>query len=263
MELWALFATAAATVLATVVVLWLVSVAIRDASIIDVFWGPLFVAIGWVLLAVALDTVTPKQLLVVLLVTLWGLRLGFHLGSRNLGMGEDDRYRIWRHHGGTNWWLTSLYRVYLLQGAIALIVATPIVAAFRDGRPPEWINWFGVPVWVVGFSIEAVADVQLTRFRTSPENSAAVLDVGLWRYSRHPNYFGDALQWWGLGLVTFSGIAWWSFVGPLVMTLVFVNLSNDVIERGLKKRRPEYAHYIECTSAFFPRPPVGVDDRRS
>ena len=116
MELWALYATAAATVLMIVVVLWSISVAIRDASIIDVFWGPLFVAIGW------------------------GLRLCFHLGSRNLGTGEDTRYRIWRQHGGANWWLTSLYRVYLLQGAIALVVATPIVAAFRDDHPLEWVN---------------------------------------------------------------------------------------------------------------------------
>ena len=263
MELWALYATAAATVLTIVVVLWSISVAIRDASIIDVFWGPLFVAIGWVLLTVQLDSATPKQLLVVLLVTLWGLRLGFHLGSRNLGTGEDTRYRIWRQHGGANWWLTSLYRVYLLQGAIALVVATPIVAAFRDDHPLEWVNWLGIPVWLAGFGIEAIADVQLTRFRVRPDTAGAVLDVGLWRYSRHPNYFGDALQWWGLGLVTFSGVAWWSLVGPLVMTLVFVNLSNDVIERGLKKRRPDYARYIERTSAFFPKLPVSADDRRS
>ncbi len=254
MSLLSLYGYAGATVLAMVTSLWLVGVIIRDASIIDVFWGPLFVAVAWVLFAANVDAVTGKHLVVLFLVTAWGLRLAFHLAARNFGTGEDTRYRLWRLHGGEYWWLKSYYRVYLLQGAIALVVATPIVAAFRSTEAPIALNWIGVPIWLLGFVFEATADVQLIRFRARSENAGQVMQEGLWGLCRHPNYFGDALQWWGLAVFTFSGVAWWSFVGPLAMTLVFLNLSNEVIERGLLKRRPGYAEYIARTSAFLPRP---------
>ncbi len=178
-----LYGCAAAAVLAVVTVLWIASVAMRDASIIDAFWGPLFVAIAWVLLAVNLHTAGLTHLLVVFLVTVWGLRLAFHLAARNFGNGEDVRYRLWRAHGGELWWLKTYYRVYLLQGAIALVVATPIVAAFRVTDAPFPINWIGVPVWLVGFVVEATADVQLTRFRNDPDNQGRVMQDGLWSYS--------------------------------------------------------------------------------
>ena len=248
-----LYAYAAVTVFVTVTSLWFVGVLLRDASIIDVFWGPLFVAIAWVLFAVSLPNVGVEQLVVLFLVTAWGLRLAFHLGARNFGMGEDTRYRLWRAHGGPYWWLKSYYRVYLLQGAIALVVATPVVAAFHTNEAPFAINWIGVPIWLAGFAIEAVADVQLARFRARPDDPGRVLRDGVWGYCRHPNYFGDALQWWGLGVFTFTGATWWSVVGPLAMTLVFLNISNNVIERGLLKRRPDYAAYVAQTNAFFPR----------
>ncbi len=249
----ALYSYAGVTVLAFLSTLWLVSVIIRDASIIDAFWGPLFVAIAWVLFAASIDAVGGKHLVVLFLVTAWGLRLAFHLAARNFGAGEDPRYRLWRLHGGTYWWLKSFYRVYLLQGAIALVVATPIVAAFRTSDAPIALNWVGVPIWVLGFLFEATADVQLIRFKARPDSVGRVMQDGLWGFCRHPNYFGDALQWWGLAVFTFSGVTWWSFVGPLAMTLVFLNLSNEVIERGLLKRRPDYAAYIGGTNAFFPR----------
>lgn len=256
-----LYGYAATTVLTTVMLLWIVSVAIRDASIIDVFWGPLFVAIAWVLFAENLHAVGFKHLVVLFLVTAWGLRLAFHLAARNFGQGEDVRYRLWRAHGGERWWLKSFYRVYLLQAAIALVVATPIVAAFRVTDAPFLINWIGLPIWLVGFVIEATADVQLTRFRSRPESHGQVMQEGLWSYSRHPNYFGDALQWWGLGVFTFSGDTWWAVIGPLAMTLVFLKISNEVIERGLAKRRPGYADYVARTNAFFPRIRMaGADD---
>jgi steroid 5-alpha reductase family enzyme len=203
---------------------------------------------------------------VLFFVTAWGLRLAFHLAARNFGHGEDTRYRVWRHHGGPNWWIKSFYRVYLLQGAIALVVATPIIAAFLATPGSLLINWIGVPIWLLGFAIEAAADIQLNRFRARPDSALQVLDDGIWRFSRHPNYFGDALQWWGLGLFTFSTTTWWSLVGPLLMTLVFLKLSNAVIERGLLKRRPDYAQYVARTNAFFPNRPASDDlvtsDRR-
>jgi steroid 5-alpha reductase family enzyme len=248
-----LYGYAAAAVFVTVTLLWLVSVAIRDASIIDAFWGPLFVIIAWVLFAANIDSVRGKHLVALFLVTAWGLRLAFHLAARNFGTGEDVRYRLWRSHGGPHWWLKSYYRIYLLQGTIALVVATPVVAAFRSTDAPFLINWLGIPIWAAGFVFEAVADVQLTRFKALPENRGQVMQDGLFAYTRHPNYFGDALQWWGLAIFTFSGVSWWSIIGPVAMTLVFLNISNDVIERGLVKRRPGYAQYIARTNAFFPR----------
>jgi steroid 5-alpha reductase family enzyme len=250
-----LYGLAALAVYATVSVLWAVSVAVRDASIIDVFWGALFVAIAWTLLVASGEPALKTQMLV-FMVTAWGLRLSFHLGARNIGHGEDTRYALWRQHGGPHWWLKTYYRIYLLQGTIALIVATPLIAGFL--RPHEFslLNAIGALVWLAGLGIEIVADVQLGRFRVRPDSAGQVMDQGLWRLSRHPNYFGDALQWWGLGLYTFTGSTPWSLVGPLAMTLVFLYLSNDVIERGLRKRRPAYARYIEETSPFFPRPPT-------
>lgn len=247
------YALAAATVLAAVSLMWLLSVPLRDASIIDMFWGPLFVVVAWVLLYAA-GEVQIRSYLVTLLVTLWGLRLGFHLITRNLGEGEDSRYRHWRANGGERWWLKTYYRVFLLQGAIALLVATPLIAAFQ--RPDELgvVNLFGIAVWLTGFLWELLADIQLTRFKADPDNEGRILDTGLWRLSRHPNYFGDAVQWWGLGLIAVEPGTWWALVGPAVMTTVFVTLSNDVIERGMKKRRPNYAAYIENTPPFFPRP---------
>jgi len=149
-----LYGYAAVAVLAMVTLLWMVSVALRDASIIDVFWGPLFIAIAWVLLSATVHSAGFKHLLVVFLVTAWGLRLAFHLAARNFGKGEDVRYRLWRSHGGELWWLKTFYRVYLLQGAIALVVATPIVAAFRVTDAPFLINWIGLPIWLAGFFIE-------------------------------------------------------------------------------------------------------------
>jgi steroid 5-alpha reductase family enzyme len=247
-----LYCIAALTVFSIVTLLWLVSVAVRDASIIDVFWGTLFVAIAWVLLVVSGVGTAGKVQALVFMVTAWGLRLSFHLGARNVGHGEDRRYALWRAHGGPNWWLKTYYRIYLLQGGIALVVATPIVAVFYE---PEFklFNLIGVLAWLAGLAIEIAADVQLARFRATSGTEGQVLSAGLWRYSRHPNYFGDALQWWGLGLFALTPSTWWSWIGPLAMTLVFVFISTGVIERGLKKRRPDYARYAEATSSLLPR----------
>jgi steroid 5-alpha reductase family enzyme len=248
-----LYGTALLVVLVLVSALWAVSVPIRDASIIDIFWGPLFVAIAWTLLATGGEPAA-KPYLVTLLVTLWGLRLGFHLLGRNLGHGEDRRYQLWRQHGGANWWLKTYYRIYLFQGAIALVVATPIIAAFHRPDGFGLLSALGVLVWATGFVFEVLADIQLARFKGDPANRGRILDTGLWSLSRHPNYFGDALQWWGLGLIALSTATWWALLGPIAMTAVFLSISNDVLERGMRKRHPAYEAYIAATPKFFPIP---------
>lgn len=246
------YGLAALVVLIMVTMLWAISVPLRDASIIDMFWGPLFVAVAWVLLYAAPE-LQLKPYLVTLLVTLWGLRLAFHLIARNLGEGEDKRYQLWRERGGEHWWLKTYYRIFLLQGGIGLLVAAPVIAAFVRPEPFGFLSLLGLGVWAVGFVWELLADVQLARFKADPDNRGRILDHGLWGLSRHPNYFGDAVQWWGLALMVLAPATWWALIGPAVMTAVFLGLSNDILERGMKKRHPDYAAYVENTPKFFPR----------
>jgi len=247
-----LYGIAALVVLALGTALWAISVPLRDASIIDMFWGPLFVLVAWVLLPSS-GGLYIKSYLITLLVTLWGLRLAFHLIARNLGQGEDKRYRQWRERGGDGWWLKTYYRIYLLQGTIALVVATPLIAAFYQPHTLNIVNFAGVGVWALGFVYERVADVQLSQFKADPDTRGKVMNAGLWGLSRHPNYFGDAVQWWGLGLVAVTPETWRALLGPAAMTAVFLGLSNDVLERGMRKRHPKYADYIADTPKFLPR----------
>jgi steroid 5-alpha reductase family enzyme len=251
MGFFELYGVALLSVLTIVSLLWVVSVIVKDASIIDMFWGPLFVAIVWVLLPLG-GQLTVKTYLVSLLVTLWGLRLAFHLASRNLGHGEDKRYQLWRSHGGPNWWLLTYPRIYLFQGAIALVVASPIIAAYVSPDTFTTFNALGVLIWLIGFIYELLADVQLVQFKANPDNQGKILDSGLWKLSRHPNYFGDALQWWGVAILALTVPTWWALIGPAVMTAVFLGISNDVLEKGMNKRHPDYEKYIANTPKFFP-----------
>lgn len=245
---------AGGTLLAATTALWMLSVVLKDSSIIDIFWGPFFVLVGWVLFACAgADVRTNNEaLLVLLLVTLWGLRLGFHLYVRNAGAGEDTRYQRWRAKAGPNWWLISFYRVYLLQAGIALIVALPIIAALTHPEDEVFstFNLLGVALWMCGFYFELNGDLQLTRFRSA--GGKGPLMEGLWKYTRHPNYFGDAAQWWGIALIALSWSNWYVLLGPAAMTAVLLNISSGMLERGMKHTRPGYAAYQERTPAFIP-----------
>ena len=250
-------------VLIALTLLWLLSLRLRDASIIDVFWGFGFVLCNWVTLILIDNEIHPRQWLVHGLVTLWGLRLSIHLLIRNTGKGEDSRYKRWREQGGPRWWLKSAYRIYAFQGVILLVVAAPLILVNSEARQSDlgWLDLFGAGVWLTGFLIEVIADQQLTLFISSKNTAddtleGKVLDTGLWHYSVHPNYFGDALQWWGIWLIALSvPLGYLSIIGPLLMTLVFMGISNGVLERSLSKRRPGYANYLKRTSHFIPWPP--------
>jgi steroid 5-alpha reductase family enzyme len=237
--------------------LWAVSLAIRDASIVDVFWGPLFVvvaAIGFV----HGGGLPARKVLVLVLVTAWAARLAVHLAARSRGRGEDYRYREMREKHGSGWWIVSLPFVFLFQAVIAWVVALPVQAAMHRGgdAPLSFVDLAGALVFLVGFVTEAVADVALARFRSRPENRDRVLDRGLFRYSRHPNYFGDALLWWGLGLVGVGAGAPWSLLGPALMTFLLMRVSGvTLLERSIGERRPGYDAYRRSTNAFFPGPP--------
>lgn len=241
---------------AAMFLLWLVSLAVQDASIVDITWGPLFVLIGWV--GYAVGDGSPAALLVAVLATVWGLRLGIHIGRRNIGHGEDPRYVRMREKRPSSFWIWSLFGVFVLQGLIALVVSLPIqsLAAVGDDSI-GFASWVGVVVFGVGLAFETIGDAQLSRFKADPGSRGQVMDKGLWKYTRHPNYFGDSVVWWGLWLVAVgSGGAWWTVVGPALMTFMLVKVSGVAMtEAGIAERRPGYADYIRRTSAFVPRLP--------
>jgi steroid 5-alpha reductase family enzyme len=248
----------AGLVLALVSALWAVSVAVENTSIVDIFWGSGFVAIAWAAYLLG-DGSSDRRLLLALLVTIWGLRLTVHLASRNLGSGEDYRYAAMRRRHGDRWPVRSLFVVFWLQGALMWIVSLPVQVAMDDPTPVGLgaLDWAGTAVWAVGLAFEAIGDWQLARFKADPANRGKVMDRGLWRYTRHPNYFGDFCVWWGIWLVALAtGSAWWTAVGPVVMSVLLIRVSGAaLLERGLVKRREGYADYIARTSAFLPLPP--------
>lgn len=241
--------------MAIMLVLWLISLPIRNSSIVDIFWGVGFVVIAWSTYFFA-ETSSWRSILVVGLTTLWGLRLAGYLAWRNLGKGEDERYQEMREKYGSRFPWISLFLVFWLQGLIMWVVAFPLQAAQFEAAPLYWLDAIGVAVWSVGWLWESVGDWQLARFKADPQNQGKVMDRGLWRYSRHPNYFGDFLVWWGLFLIAAAAGAWWTVVSPLLMSFLLLRVSGvTLLERSLRQKRPEYQDYIRRTSAFFPWPP--------
>jgi steroid 5-alpha reductase family enzyme len=237
--------------------LWAVSLAMRDASIIDPFWGLGFVLVAG--LSAGLSAApTTRQWLLVALTMLWGLRLSFYLFARRRGEGEDRRYAAMRQRHGARFWWVSLFTVFWLQAGILWFVSLPLqVAALRGlDAPLGWLDACGVALWLVGFVFESVGDWQLARFKRAPENRGRVLDRGLWRFTRHPNYFGDFCVWWGLYLVAAAGGAALTILSPLLMSVLLMRFSGvGLLERTIADRRPEYADYQARTNAFFPGPP--------
>ena len=254
MSAWEILALDAAVLGGLMVALWLVSLKLRDASIVDPFWGTGFVIVAWT--AALAGDLSGWGLVLALLTTAWGLRLSLHLARRNLGHGEDFRYQAMRKRY-PRFELTSLVIVFGLQGLLLWIVALPLQLAPAFDGSGHLLGVLGVGVWTVGLAFEAVGDAQLSRFRADPANEGRVLDTGLWRYTRHPNYFGDATVWWGLWLVAVAaGAPWWTAVGPVVMTVLLRRVSGvTLLERSLAQRRPGYEDYVRRTSPFVPRPP--------
>jgi steroid 5-alpha reductase family enzyme len=244
-------------VLSLFALLWVASLVARDASIVDRFWGIAFIVIASAASAAG-DGYEVRARLVVLLVALWGLRLSFYITVRNLGAGEDFRYRQMRRDWGKRFPLVSLFTVFLLQGVIAWIVSLPVQAAIAADLPKHMtvLDALGVVVWTSGFLFETVADWQLARFKDDPRNRGRLLDRGLWRYTRHPNYFGDALQWWGLWLFAAATGAYWTAIGPALMTFLLLRVSGvSLLEKKLRSSKPDYEEYCRRTSAFIPMPP--------
>jgi len=247
-------ARGAVAIAAAMLLLWLLSLRLRNASIVDPFWGAGYVMVAWLALAGTAGA-EPRRTLVLALVTVWGLRLSLHLLRRNAGHGEDPRYAAMRRGHGARFWWVSLLTVFLFQGLLMWGISLPVLAALVAPAPAGLgaLDLLGVAAWGVGFAFEAVGDWQLARFKADPANRGQVMDRGLWRYTRHPNYFGDAAQWWGLGLLALSTGAWWALASPAVMTLLLLKVSGvAMLERDIGERRPGYREYVRRTSAFLP-----------
>lgn len=255
MDFLKIFGVAGLVILASMTLLWIISLALRNSSIVDIFWGAGFVITAWVYYALTPDGYLLRKLILSSLVTIWGLRLSLYILWRNWGEEEDFRYRKWREEAGGQWWWRSLFKVFLLQGVLLWIVSTPLLAA-QFSRTPTRITWLevlAVVVWLIGFFFESVGDFQLARFKSKPENKGTVLRSGVWRYTRHPNYFGDAAQWWGYFLFSLAAGGYWTIFSPIIMTLLLMRVSGvTLLERTLKETKPGYKEYVESTSAFVP-----------
>ena len=236
---------------------WLLSLARRDASVVDIFWGLGFVIVAWTAFLVG-DGYEGRKWLVTLMASAWGLRLTAYLFWRNWGKGEDFRYVRMRERYGARFPIISLFTVFGLQGVLMFVVSLPLQVAQVSGPGTFTVaDGLGLGVWAVGLCFETVGDLQLARFKSDPANAGKVMDQGLWRYTRHPNYFGDFLVWWGLFLVAASELGHsWVVVSPLLMSWLLIRVSGvALLERSLKRRRSGYEEYIARTSSFFPRPP--------
>jgi steroid 5-alpha reductase family enzyme len=247
--------TALPALLAAAALTWVVSVARRNVTIVDTLWSLLFV-LAATTYAWAAAPPTSRAWLVLALVGAWGLRLAAYLAWRNWDHEEDHRYRAIRLRNEPNFWLKSLWLIFGFQALLAWLISLPLAGAISGDAPLGPLDVLGVALWAVGLFFEAVGDWQLARFKADPQNAGRVMDRGLWRYTRHPNYFGDFCVWWGLYLVAASAGAWWSIVGPLVMSFLLLRFSGvTLLESDIGARRPAYAEYVRRTNTFFPGPP--------
>jgi steroid 5-alpha reductase family enzyme len=254
-EFLTVYLLAGGVILGLMILLWLLSVALRNSSIVDIFWGTGFVVVAWTAFLLTPDGFLPRKLLLAGLVSVWGLRLSTHILRRNWGKPEDFRYARWREESGRRWWWFSFFKVFLLQGILLWIISTPLIAAQVSRLPGRlgWLDALGVVVWAIGFFFEAVGDAQLERFKADPANKGKLLATGVWRYTRHPNYFGDAAQWWGYFLIAAAAGAWWTVFCPILMTVLLVRVSGvALLEKTLVETKPGYREYARTTNAFLP-----------
>ena len=239
-------------VLGLMVLLWLLSLAIKNASIVDIFWGTGFVVTAWFYYQIA-DGFAPRALVLAVLVTIWGLRLSLHIFFRNAGKGEDFRYKAWREQYGKIWWLRSLFHVFVLQGVILWIVSLPLLFAMQSGQGWTIFDLLGLAFWLIGFAFEAGGDWQLMRFKSNPDNKGKLLTTGFWALTRHPNYFGDAAVWWGHFFFALPA-GWWTVFSPALMTFLLMRVSGVAMLERTMTAKPGYEAYMQNTPAFFPKP---------
>ncbi|MBP1675275.1 MAG: hypothetical protein H6Q24_1413 [Bacteroidetes bacterium] len=236
-------------------ILWIISVIIKNVSIVDLFWGFGFVLTN-VFYFISTDGLGLRKVILLILVSIWGFRLTGYLSWRNIGKGEDYRYKQFRRKYGENryWWI-SFFQTFLLQGILMWLISAPLLGAQYHGqeKSPGILDYAGIALWITGFIFETFGDYQLARFKADPSNKGKVLSSGLWRYTRHPNYFGDSAVWWGYGFLCLGAGSIWPVLGSILMTALIIKVSGvALLEKNLVDKKPEYREYIEKTSAFIP-----------
>ena len=247
-----------AAVISFLTVLWLISLIVKDASIIDIFWGPSFIVLGSSLIIFMDKLYSERALVILFLVILWGMRLAIHLGIRNIGHGEDFRYVEWRKEGGSNYWWFSFFRVFTLQGALATLVGVSIYFGYLNDNPLSYIEvFFGSTLFFIGIAWESISDIQLKKFRKNPKNKGKICKVGLWKYSRHPNYFGDLVVWFSIFTFSLSSnnilIILGSSLSPLIMGMIFYYITGPILDQAMIKSRPKYKEYMKQSNSLFPK----------
>ncbi|MEL6364437.1 MAG: DUF1295 domain-containing protein [Pseudomonadota bacterium] len=257
-EILPLLAVNFALIMGCMIVLWLISIAIKDVSFIDSFWAIGFVVIAGATFLLA-DGATQRKALILAVTAVWGLRLGGYLYWRWRKEGPDKRYVALLGKAPGSPHIHSLKNVFLIQGVLLWIVSLPVQLGQIPAEPEAvgLLGWGGLALAALGFFFESVGDWQMAAFKGDPANAGKVMDRGLWRYTRHPNYFGDACVWWGLFLIAAeTGVGAISAIGPAVLTWLLVKWSGAaLLERRLKRSRPGYDDYIARTSGFIPMPP--------
>ncbi len=255
MTYFPIYISALLFILTLMTILWLVSVRLKNVSIIDMFWGFGFVLSAF-FYAYSSDGLTPRIILILLLVTLWGLRLSIYLALRNWGKAEDFRYQKFRKdYGEKRYWWISFFQTFLLQGTLMWLISAPLLGAMTEKQ--DWnlnfLDYFGLTFWLIGFTFEMVGDFQLAQFKRNPENKDKVLKSGLWRFTRHPNYFGDAMIWIAFALFSMAADSYLPVAGSIIMIYFLIKVSGvALLESSLKKTKPEYHEYIRQTNAFIP-----------
>jgi len=253
MEVLFTLLTAAVILFVFVNAVFLLALKKQDNSIADVAWGLGFVVVAWSTLVIG-GSFTPRQLIASLLILIWGLRLSIRIHLRNRGKGEDVRYRKWRKEWGKSFVIRSYLQVFLLQGGILLLNIMPVLFINTyDARALGLVDAVAVLLWILGFGFEAISDWQLDRFISDPGNRGKIMDQGLWRYSRHPNYFGEVTMWWALYIMALSvPWGWASIIGPLTITYTILYVSGVPLTEKLMKDNPGFADYKRRTSVFIP-----------
>jgi steroid 5-alpha reductase family enzyme len=244
-----------AALLAIAILTWLVSLAKRDVSIVDSVWSMMILLAGGVYAVVQLAP-SERAWWVLALAAIWATRLAGYITWRNWGESEDHRYQAIRARNQPNFEWKSLYLVFVLQAVLAWIVSFPLLAVIGSERPWNWLDTMGAALVIFGIVFEAMGDAQLAAFKARPENHGKVMNRGLWRYTRHPNYFGEFCVWWGFLLMALATGGWWAIVSPLLMSVLLMKVSGvALLEKDISDRRPAYRDYIARTNAFFPWPP--------
>lgn len=233
---------------------WVASVLVRKVSFVDSLWS-LFFLLAAAVFATTAGELSDRALLVLGLVTLWSLRLSLHITVRNWGEPEDHRYEAIRQNNEPGFVVKSLYIVFGLQGVLAWIISAPLFSAINSAAAPGVLDAAALLLFLVGFVFEALGDWQLSRFSADENNRGKVLDTGLWRYTRHPNYFGEFCIWWAFWLFAVAAGGWWTIFAPLLMSFLLLRVSGvTMLEKTITSRRPGYAEYVRSTNAFFPGP---------